>query len=498
MRNADVLTRDEIRAKIQQSIKDGNTDNFYEAFDEMLECIQDDIQQRADSRIDQMKRENDTSILASRGVRQLTNQEKDYYQKVISAMKEKDPRQALNNLDVVMPETVIDAVFDELQTSHPLLSRIQFVNTRGAIRMMMNTNGYQEAAWGQLCDEIVQELTSGFKEVDTSLLKLSAFMPVCKAMLDLGPEWLDDFVRQVLYEAYANGMEAGAVAGDGNGKPIGMNRQVGDNVTVTGGAYPAKSPISVTDLSPTTVGNLLALMAVDPNGKARVVRDVILVVNPVDYFQRIMPSTTLMGPDGAYRNDVMPYPMSVIQSPAVEQGQAIIGLGYKYFAAIGSARDGQIEYSDHYHFLEDERVYLIKGYANGFPMDNNAFFVLDISAIQPAVWKVQQVAAPTASDVDDLADLRIGGLTLSPAFSATNLNGYTATTTNATNTVMAIPADANATIEITNKGTGDEAATPVINGRAVTWKTGANTLTVKVTAENGTANQSYVVTVTKS
>lgn len=497
MRNADVLTRDEIRAKIQQSIKDGNTDNFYEAFDEMLECIQDDIQQRADSRIDQMKRENDTSILASRGVRQLTNQEKGYYQKVISAMKEKDPRQALNNLDVVMPETVIDAVFDELQTSHPLLSRIQFVNTRGAIRMMMNTNGYQEAAWGQLCDEIVQELTSGFKEVDTSLLKLSAFMPVCKAMLDLGPEWLDDFVRQVLYEAYANGMEAGIVAGDGNGKPIGMNRQVGDNVTVTGGAYPAKSPISVTDLSPTTVGNLLALMAVDPNGKARVVRDVILVVNPVDYFQRIMPATTLMGPDGAYRNDVMPYPMSVIQSPAVEQGQAIIGLGYKYFAAIGSARDGQIEYSDHYHFLEDERVYLIKGYANGFPMDNNAFFVLDISAIQPAVWKVQQVGAPDASDVATLADLRIGGLTLSPAFAA-GTTTYTASTTNATNTVMAIPADANATIEITNQGPSDDAAAPVVNGRAVTWKEGANTLIVKVTAANGTANKSYTVTATKS
>ena len=317
-------------------------------------------------------------------------------------------------------------------------------------------------------------------------------------MLDLGPEWLDSFVRQVLYEAYANGLEAGIVAGDGNEMPIGMNRQVGDNVTVTGGVYPVKAPVAVSDLSPATVGNLLSLMAVDPNGKARNVRDVILVVNPVDYFQKIMPATTMMTPNGTYANDVMPYPMTVIQSPAVEQGQAIMGLGYKYFAAIGSARDGRIEYSDHYRFLEDERVYLIKGYANGFPMDNNAFFVLDISAIQPAVWKVQQVAAPTASDVDDLADLRIGGLTLSPAFSATKLNGYTAATTNATNTVMAIPADANATIEITNKGPGDEAATPVIHGRAVTWKTGANTLTVKVTAENGTANQSYVVTVTKS
>lgn len=498
MKNCDTLTRDDIRAKLQQAIKDNDTEAFSSSFDQMLECIQNDIQQRADDRIDQMKRETDTTVLASRGVRQLTTKEKEFYQKVADAMKAKDPKQALNNLDVVMPETVIDAVFDELQTSHPLLSRIQFMNTRGAIRMMMNTNGYQEAAWGQLCDEIVQELTSGFKEVDTGLLKLSAFMPVCKAMLDLGPEWLDDFVRQVLYEAYSNGLEAGIVAGDGNGKPIGMNRQVGDNVTVTGGVYPVKAPVSVTDLSPTTIGNLLALIAVDPNGKARNVRDVILVVNPVDYFQRIMPATTMMTPNGTYVNDVLPYPMSVIQSPAVEQGQAIIGLGYKYFAAIGSARDGRIEYSDHYHFLEDERVYLIKGYANGFPMDNNAFFVLDITGIRPAVWKVEQVTAPAASDVDDLADLRIGGLTLSPAFSASTLTGYTATTTNASNTVTAIPADANATIEITNKGPSDEQATPVVNGRAVTWKTGANTLTVKVTAENGTAAQSYVVTVTKS
>lgn len=498
MKNCDTLTRDDIRAKLQQAIKDNDTEAFSASFDQMLECIQNDIQQRADDRIDQMKRETDTTVLASRGVRQLTTKEKEFYQKVADAMKAKDPKQALNNLDVAMPETVIDAVFDELQTSHPLLSRIQFMNTRGAIRMMMNTNGYQEAAWGQLCDEIVQELTSGFKEVDTGLLKLSAFMPVCKAMLDLGPEWLDDFVRQVLYEAYANGLEAGTVAGDGNGKPIGMNRQVGDNVTVTGGVYPVKAPVSVTDLSPTTIGNLLALMAVDPNGKARNVRDVILVVNPVDYFQRIMPATTMMTPNGTYVNDVLPYPMSVIQSPAVEQGQAIIGLGYKYFAAIGSARDGRIEYSDHYHFLEDERVYLIKGYANGFPMDNNAFFVLDITGIRPAVWKVEQVTAPAASDVDDLADLRIGGLTLSPAFSASTLTGYTASTTNASNTVTAIPADANATIEITNKGPSDEQATPVVNGRAVTWKTGANTLTVKVTAENGTATQSYVVTVTKS
>ena len=37
-----------------------------------------------------------------------------------------------------------------------------------------------------------------------------------------------------------------------------------------------------------------------------------------------------MAPDGTFRNDVLPYPMTIIQSPAVDQGQAVIGLGYKY------------------------------------------------------------------------------------------------------------------------------------------------------------------------
>ena len=254
MTNNDKLTREELRAKIQQAVKDGDTQAFTDAFNQMVEVIGDDVLQQANSRLDEMRQASDAQVLAVRGVRQLTSKERDYYQRLSEAMRAKDPRQAVNNLDLVMPETVVDAVFDELQTSHPLLSHIQFMNTRGAIRMMMNTNGYQTAAWGPLCSEVVQELTSGFKEVDTSLLKLAAILPVCKAMLDLGPEWLDNFVRQVLYEAYANGLEAGIVAGNGNNQPIGMNRQVGDNVTVTGGVYPVKSPITVNDLSPTTVG----------------------------------------------------------------------------------------------------------------------------------------------------------------------------------------------------------------------------------------------------
>lgn len=497
MKSNDIMNRDAIRAKMQAAIQGNDTEAFYQSFDQMLTCIEESIKADYQGQLAAMQADADARTLTARGVRQLTTKEKEYYQKLADAMRAKDPKQAITNLDVVMPETVVDAVFDELQTAHPLLSRISFTPTGGAIKLLMNTNGYQEAAWGPLCDEIVKELLSGFKEVDTGLLKLSAFLPVCKAMLDLGPEWLDSYVRQVLYEALANGLESGIIMGDGDNKPIGMIRDVSDGVSISGGKYPEKASIDVTSLDAATVGKLLGLIAVDGNGKPRRVQDVILVVNPQDYFQKVMPATTIMGPDGTYRSDVMPYPVAIIQSPALPVGKAVFGIGYKYFAAAGTATNGQIEYSDHYRFLEDERVYLIKAYCNGLPMDNNAFLNLNISGLQPTYLKVETVTPPAASTDAELSDLKIGALTLTPTFAGATVT-YTASTTNATNTVTATPSDAGATIEITNRDTDGDTTNVVTNGSAVTWFDGSNTLVVKVTAADGTTTKSYTVTVTKS
>lgn len=483
--------REDIRAKMQQALIANDNEGFTQAMDEMSALAAEDVLQQARAEIEGLRQDTDAHILANRGVRQLTSEERTYYQKVIEAMKAPDVKQALNNVDLTLPKTTMNAIFDELQTRHPLLNYIQFIPTTGLTEMIMNTNGYQEALWGDLCDEIVKEVSSGFKIVNMALLKLSALLYLCKAMLDLGPEWLDNYVRQVLYEALANGLEAAIVAGDGNKKPIGMNRQVGDNVTVTGGVYPAKAKITVNDLSPATIGNLLSIISIDPNGKSRVPRDLILLVNPADYYQKVMPATTLMAPDGSYRNDVLPYPMRIIQTPALERGNAILGMGYKYFAGVGMDRGGRIEYSDHAAFVEDQRVYIIKLYANGFPMDNNAFLNLDISGLQPAAWKVINVDPPTPSTDATLNDLKIGSLTLTPAFAAATTT-YTASTTNATNTVTAIPNNANASIAITVNNTA------IDNGTAATWTTGANTVKIVVTAQDGKTTDTYTVTVTKS
>ena len=490
MRNQDVRTCAEIRADIQQAAKNNDTNAFWQYLDELLMNFEG-LENGHEQRLEEMQQEYDDRVLAARGARQLTSEERTYYQKLSEAMKAKNPQQALTNANLTMPETIINSVFDDLQSNHPLLSIINFVPVTGSIRLLMDTSGYQEAVWGELCDEIIKELMAGFKGVETGLKKLSAFIPVCKAMLDLGAEWLDRYIRTILYEAIANGMEAGIVTGDGNKAPIGMIREVGDDVTVTGGVYPIKPRIKVNDLSTATVGKLISMLAVDPNGKPRKPGRIILLVSPVDYYLRVMPATTIMGADGTYRNNVMPYPMTIVESPALDSGEAVMGIASRYFAAAGMNREGAIEYSDHYRFLEDERVYLAKTYANGMPKDNNSFLHLDISDLKAATYKVEQVLPGEASADATLLSLSLGAARLSPAFDA-DTTTYTATTTAVRNTVSAIPADAGASVEITMGGEVIE------NGTAAVWESGTNTVSIVVTAADGSTTETYTVTVTKS
>lgn len=385
-----MMNNDTVKAyqqKMMDALKNNDSESYVQALDEMVVAVA----QQTEDKFKAMQDEKDSAILSARGIRQLTGEETRFYQKVIEAMRSANPKQALVDGSLIFPQTVFTAVFDELQDRHPLLSRIEFLPSGGSVKMLLNTNEYQQAAWGNLCDDVVKEILAGFKEIDTGLLKLSAFIPVCKALLDLGPAWLDDFIRQTLYEVLANGLEYGIVTGTGKSMPIGMDRNVSSTASVVDGVYPQKEAVAVTKFDAKTVGSLLATLATTEGGQQRQVRDVILVVNPVDYYNKVMPATTIMAPDGTYRNDVMPYPMTIIQSAAVPQGEAIMGIAYKYFAAAGMDRAGRIEYSDHYQFLEDNRVYLIKLYANGFPMDNNAFVRLDISGLKPKVLQVETV-----------------------------------------------------------------------------------------------------------
>ncbi|NFI82547.1 phage major capsid protein, partial [Clostridium botulinum] len=123
--------------------------------------------------------------------------------------------------------------------------------------------------------------------------------------------------------------------------------------------------------------------------KARTISDLVLIVNPFDYYKKVMPATTIQLQDGTYKNNVLPYPTTIVQSTQVAEGEAILGLAKKYAMGIGTGnKEGKIEYSDEYKFLEDERYYIIKLIGNGQALDDNAFILLNISGLEDLTYNV--------------------------------------------------------------------------------------------------------------
>jgi HK97 family phage major capsid protein len=388
MKSKDLLKqeKDTILQNMNGALRSGDEEKFAQAFTAFAENLQESI--LADAR--ETLTQQDQAVLTARGVRQLTQEERTYYSQVIQAMRTSDPRQALTNLEVAMPRTVLDSVFEDLTEAHPLLEVIDFQNTTGLVEAIVNTGSRQLAVWGDLTATIVQELTAGLKKVPMTHQKLSAFIPVAQAMLDLGPDWLDLYVRTLLQEAIYLGLEEGILNGTGKSGPIGMKKQVGDGVTVTSGVYPDKTKVKLTSLdNDGEYYSIVAGLLKTPDGKYRTAEQVIFVCNPVDYVTKVMPATTARGVDGTLIHGVFPFPTLVIPSVQMQEGEAIVGLPKRYFMGIGTAKSGKIEYSDEYKFLEDERMYKVKLYGHGEPKDNTAFAYLDISSLQAYVPSVK-------------------------------------------------------------------------------------------------------------
>lgn len=375
----------ELKENLVKAFKSNDEDTIAQAFTAFAETVQQNIMEDYAA----YQKSQDSTILVNRGIHQLTSDETKFYQSIITAMKSSNPKQAITSLDIAFPETVIDNVISDIKTDHPLLDAISFTNTTILTKMILNKQGTQLASWGPLSSAITEELKGAIGKIDLTLCKLSAYMLISKDMLEAGPDWIDAYVRATLAEATALALETSIIDGSGNNEPIGMDRCVADNVSVTGGVYPKKTPIEITDFEIVTYGALLGTLSQAPNGKTRTIDKVLLVVNPIDYFTKVMPASTIRTTDGTYANNIFPYPTQLIQSCAIDPGKAIIGIASKYFMGIGTGTSGgKIEFSDEFKFLDDERAYVTKLYGNGRALDDNAFILLDISNLTPAQLKV--------------------------------------------------------------------------------------------------------------
>lgn len=365
MNNLDLnLNEEELRSQFAEALQGDNEGAIVDTFVRMANGIEKNILKEARSIA--ANEANDRMILQGRGQYQLTTEERNYYKEVIE-------KRGFTNLSITMPKSIYERVFEYLENNHELLSEIDFNNATGVSEWIIRTTDVAGAAWGKLDSTIVKELEANFDTEQVGMYKLSAFIPVSKDMLLLGAEWIDKYVRAILSESIAIALELAIVAGTGKDQPIGMLKDL--EGSVLSGVYSDKSAKALTDFTPTTLGKEI-MAPLSRNGK-RAVSKVLMIVNPLDYWQKLFGATTVLASNGAYITGVLPIPGRIIQSVAVPAGKMVAGVGSDYMALLGSA--SKIEYSDEYKFLEDQRVYAVKMHANAKPKDNESFLVFDIT-----------------------------------------------------------------------------------------------------------------------
>ena len=388
--------------ELAKAFKSGDENAIQDAAKNYNECIASMAAEKVKADFAEFQESQDKDILAQRGYRQLTSKESKWYQKVIDALKSVNPKQAFTaligseNEEDFMPTTIVEDVYRNLEDEYPLLKAINFQYVGYITKWLLNDHSSQNAVWGAITDEITKEITSSFKVVDVNQNKLSAFAVIELGMLDLGPTFLDGYIRTVLTEALMSGFELAIVSGTGVNEPIGLIRDIHEGVSYSSTTgYPEKTPEVVTEFTPKAYGALVAKLAKTENGKKRKFGSVGLIVNQTDYLTKIMPATTLLNGAGSYVNNLFPFATNVYISNAVEDGKAVMFLEKEYFLGVGGKKNGVIEYSDEYKFVEDMRTFKVKQYGAGRAYDNTSALYLDISGLEEAYLTVKD-ATPTA------------------------------------------------------------------------------------------------------
>lgn len=393
MKNKDIFAakQKEAAATLATAMQSGDEEQIKKAWEGFAEAVKVAVKAEVDA---ESVETNDAQALAARGVRQLTSDERKYWEKFIEASKSANVKQAIANIDVAFPETIIEDVFKEITKKHPLLEAVNFQNVSILTKWILSDHSTNAAVWGEINGEITKEIEGALKKIDLVHNKLSSFAVIPLDMLELGAVFVDRYIRALLVESVALGLEYGIVKGKGVNEPIGLVRDIhtGVSVSETTG-YPMKTAVKVTAFDPVAYGNLLAELAVSEKGNARVVPEVTLICNQHDYFKKIMPATTVLGMDGTYTRDLFPYPTKVIVSNALANNEAIVCLLDEYFFGLGGSKNGVLTYDDSFKFLEDARTYKIKLHGNGRAYDNTCAILLDTTDLQPAYIPVSMNTA---------------------------------------------------------------------------------------------------------
>ena len=369
----------EKKAAYMTMVKEAEQDTvkLSNAWDEMQTALAEDLTEKITEEV--RTQQMDAQILTARGQNVLTSKEKKFFNEVIEFGGFDE--------DSILPVTTQERIFEDLVEAHPLLEAIGLQDL-GAVTRFIKSDATKAYAWGKLFGDIKGQVSAAFTEEQIGQLKLTAFAVIPKDMLELGPVWVERYVRTLLVESYSVGLEYGLVNGRGpaQNEPIGLMK----NVDKESGAVTTKTATGTLTFAPSQFGEIIAgelhdvikALAVDEDGKSRkVLNKIVMVVNPIDVIS-VQARNTIQTSNGQWVT-ALPYNIKVVESEEIPTNKALFFVKGEYLAAVAGGYKAN-KY-DQTLAIEDAMLYTIKQFANGKPNDNKTalLYNLDIKFQTP-------------------------------------------------------------------------------------------------------------------
>lgn len=312
----------------------------------------------------------DRSILQQRGQNVLTSEETKFFNEVVTSGGFDD--------DSILPVTTQERVFEDLVQAYPLLDALGLQDL-GAVTRYIYADPTKAYAWGPLFGPIAGQVSAAFSEETISQLKLTAFAVIPNDMLELGPVWVERYVRELLIESYSTGLEFGFVNGSGVNQPVGLLKDVNtETAAITDKASSGTLTFAPSQFGEVVAGeiyNVISELSTNADGETRkVAGKVVMVVNPIDAIG-VQARNTIQTANGQWVT-ALPFNVQVVESEQVPTGKAIFFVKGEYIAVIAGGY--QLKKFDQTLAIEDATLYTIKQFANGKPKDNKAALVYDL------------------------------------------------------------------------------------------------------------------------
>ena len=363
------------RQAFVNAVKDNqDLDTQGEAYGEMIEALADSVREEAKAEAELAVR-NELDVQQSN----LTPEQYKFFNEVNTEVGYKEE---------LLPETTINEIFDDLTTEHPLLNAIGLRSAGPRVKFLRSeTSGV--AVWGKIFGEIKGQLDAAFSEETAITNKLTAFVVIPKDLKDLNVNWIEAFVRAQITEAFSVAIELAVVDGDGDNKPVGLNRDVSKgSVSGETTTYPKKEPEGTLTFGSVrdTIDELTKVMkfhSVKENGYSQEVSgNVIMIVNPENKWE-VEAQHTVMNANGAYVT-ALPFNIQIVESVAQPAGEVTTFVRGRYDAVVGGGIT--IRKYDQALPIEDMDLFTAKQFVYGKAKDNKtaAVWTLAISESSPA------------------------------------------------------------------------------------------------------------------